>query len=164
MLITKQLDSLTSLGSYSSALAETNVSRHLHFLSIAKIPVLQYVVKLLIITYWVCFLNDIRSEYSCSLSEHISSFRSQQQLPNFIGLDLDRIYGCLLILCQMSWPSEKGIIVEVLKRIRAQRTFTFSLFFKYVINLELLEEFTYMYGNEQDLVKLDLTGTGHTPK
>lgn len=90
--------------------------------------------------------------------------RLQQQLPNFVGLDLDRIYGCLLILCQMSWPSEKGIIVEVLKRIRAQRKFTFPLFFKYVINLELLEEFTYMYANEQDLVRLDLTGTSHPPR
>lgn len=64
----------------------------------------------------------------------------------------------------MSWPSEKGIIVEIFKRIRAQRRFTFPLFFKYIINLELLEEFTYMYGNEQESVKLDLMGISHSPR
>lgn len=59
MLIMKRLDSLTASGNYSSALAESNVLRHLHFLPVAKIPVLQYVVKLLIITYWVSITLNV---------------------------------------------------------------------------------------------------------
>ena len=57
MLITRQIDSLSALGSHSSALADANAARHLHFLPIARIPILQYVVKLLIITYWVSRLG-----------------------------------------------------------------------------------------------------------
>lgn len=64
----------------------------------------------------------------------------------------------------MSWPSEKRIVLDILTRIRAQRTFTFPLFFKYIINIEILEEFMHMYANEQESVKLDLIESNQTTR
>lgn len=61
----------------------------------------------------------------------------------------------------MNWPSEKAIVSDILTRIRVQRSFKFLLFFKYVINVEILEEFMHMYSNEQETVKLELSGVTH---
>lgn len=51
--IIRQIESLSLLGNQYPSLTEYNTTRHLHYLAIMKIPVLQYVVKLLIIMYWV---------------------------------------------------------------------------------------------------------------
>lgn len=80
----------------------------------------------------------------------------QQLLPNFAASDVDKVSGFLLILCQMNWPTEKKIVLDIISRIRSQRSFAFSSFFKYVVNVEILEEFMHMYANEQEAVKLDL--------
>lgn len=88
----------------------------------------------------------------------------QHFLPNFDRFDIDRLYGYLLILCQMNWPTEKKIVSDILTRIRVQRSFKFLLFFKYVINVEILEEFMHMYSNEQEVVKLELSGITHTQR
>lgn len=61
----------------------------------------------------------------------------------------------------MNWPAEKGIVLEILSHIRSQRSFTFSLFFKYIVNVEILEEFMHMYANDQETIKLDLMIANH---
>lgn len=49
----KQIDTLPTVGVLDSNLNEYGTTRHLHYLPVAKIPILQYIVKLLIIMYWV---------------------------------------------------------------------------------------------------------------
>lgn len=83
-------------------------------------------------------------------------------LPNVDGVDTDRIYGYLLILAQVNWPTERKITLDVLSRIRSRRSFVFPLFFKYVVNVEILEEFMHMYANEQEIMKLDLMCAAQT--
>lgn len=83
-------------------------------------------------------------------------------MPNFTSSEIDRIFGYVLILCQLSWPSEKRIVFDILTKIRNKRSFTCNLFFKYVVNVEILEEFMHMYANEQEIIKLDLIGTGQS--
>ncbi|XP_065222690.1 integrator complex subunit 10 [Planococcus citri] len=135
--VVKQLHTVHTIGSCSQNLTQVGVARHLHYLPLTKVAILQYVAKLLILKFW-------------------------QMLPNVDGVDADRIYGYLLILVQVNWPSEKRIALDVLTRIRNQRSFIFPLFFKYVVNVEILEEFTHMYANEHETIKLDLMGPAQT--
>uniref|UniRef100_H2Y982 Integrator complex subunit 10 n=1 Tax=Ciona savignyi TaxID=51511 RepID=H2Y982_CIOSA len=78
-----------------------------------------------LIAYWVQIL--------------ITSLRLRSQ-----NVENDHILGHLLVLCQHDWPKWKGDADKVLQKIEEKQSFSFDIFYTYIINIALLEEIAYL--------------------
>lgn len=107
--------------------------RHLHFLPLARLPVLQYCVRLL--------FNALKDAIL-----HITS------LPN-----LDTLMGHLMVLSQLDWPTERPLISSLCARIKEKGSFCYDLFSQYLIQIDILEEFMFMATQGDSIPRLELS-------
>ncbi|XP_024873318.1 integrator complex subunit 10 isoform X2 [Temnothorax curvispinosus] len=109
--------------------------RHLHYLTLARFPILQYCCRLLLL----------------AIKENFS-------LPGNIG---DLAIGHALVLMQIDWPQEASTLTTVTERILNRGNFSYPLFQGYIICVDILEELTYLWTEHGGGVSLDITsGTG----
>ncbi|XP_076367157.1 integrator complex subunit 10 isoform X2 [Tachypleus tridentatus] len=110
--------------------------RHLSYLSFERGELLQYCVKLLI----TCF----REKTILSPAQN------------------DMALGHMIVLSQFDWPQEEKLFLHIVNIIRKQGSFCYSLFFNYVINADILEEFLHLTTPEGGDVTLDLLPSSTT--
>lgn len=102
----------------------------MHFLPMTEMAVLQFCVKLLI----RCILETM----------------SKSQTYNEMAI------GNLLVLAQLDWPQEEEIVPSLLEQIKARGSFHYYLFQSYVINVDILEELTFLWTNQGGQITLDI--------
>ncbi|XP_071943294.1 integrator complex subunit 10-like isoform X2 [Antedon mediterranea] len=68
----------------------------------------------------------------------------------------DKALGHMIVLMQYNWPKEESLFSDAIKKIRKQGTFTYSLFFKFIINIDILEEFAFLATEEAGQIEIDL--------
>ncbi|XP_062716544.1 integrator complex subunit 10 [Aedes albopictus] len=65
------------------------------------------------------------------------------------------VIGNLLVLCQLNWPHESTIVEIIFEIIKSRRQFSYPIWTSYVVNVEIVEEFMYLWQNCPD-IKLEL--------
>ncbi|XP_015607982.1 integrator complex subunit 10 isoform X2 [Cephus cinctus] len=124
----------TTRGKLSKILT-VSATRHLHYLPLARYPILQYCCRLL--------LAAIKENFS---------------LP---GSAADLALGHALVLMQMDWPQEGNTLCTITERIISRGAFSYPLFQAYIICVDILEELTYLWTEHGGGVSLDIaTGSG----
>ncbi|XP_048260684.1 integrator complex subunit 10 isoform X2 [Bombus affinis] len=109
--------------------------RHLHYLTLARFPVIQYCCRLLLL----------------AIKENFS-------IPGAVG---DLAIGHALVLMQIDWPQEASALSTITERIINRGTFSYPLFQAYIICVDILEELTYLWTEHGGGVSLDIaTGSG----
>ena len=62
---------------------------------------------------------------------------------------------------QIDWPQEAGLFHHLAQKIANKRSFSYPLFQAYVINVDILEELSYLWTERGGGVHLDIaTNTG----
>ncbi|XP_054258425.1 integrator complex subunit 10 [Macrosteles quadrilineatus] len=102
-------------GTLSTAGLRDGKKRHLHFLPLRRLPVLQYCCKLLI----------------QALRRNLVT----------ISMECDLAMGHMLVLMQLDWPQHEALQAEVIKRIRIRSSFTYALFTKYIVLPDIVDDF-----------------------
>ncbi|XP_037278382.2 integrator complex subunit 10 isoform X3 [Rhipicephalus microplus] len=74
----------------------------------------------------------------------------------------DLALGHLIVMTQYDWPEEEPLFVKLLDVIKKQGNFCYGLFFNYLINADMLEEFMYITTANGGGVTLDLLPTSTT--
>ncbi|KAK4886833.1 hypothetical protein RN001_003104 [Aquatica leii] len=110
---------ITNRGTLSTQLNAGGNQRHLYFLPITQMTVLQYCTKLLI----RCIKDNML-----------------KQPNNYNELSI----GNMLVLLQLDWPQEEDLLPLIIDQIRQRGTFSYLLFQAYIINVDILEELTYL--------------------
>lgn len=64
--------------------------------------------------------------------------------------------GHALVLMQIDWPQEASFLNVIVKQILSRRSFGYPLFQAYVINVDILEELTYLWTDHGGGVILDI--------
>lgn len=64
--------------------------------------------------------------------------------------------GHALVLMQIDWPQESEILSTITERIRTRGSFSYPLFQAYIINVDILEELTYLWTEHGGGVSLDI--------
>uniref|UniRef100_A0A131XNP5 Integrator complex subunit 10 n=1 Tax=Ixodes ricinus TaxID=34613 RepID=A0A131XNP5_IXORI len=71
----------------------------------------------------------------------------------------DLALGHLIVMTQYDWPEEEQLFLKLLEIIKKQGSFCYGLFFNYIINADMLEEFMYITTSNGGGVTLDLLPT-----
>ncbi|KAJ0181833.1 hypothetical protein K1T71_002555 [Dendrolimus kikuchii] len=100
--------------------------RHLHFLPLTKVAIVHYFCTLLI----RILMN----------SENKS----------------DVTHGHILVLMQLGWPQEEAIFLQILDFIRQRGVFHYHLFTTYIIQIDILEELSYIWNEQGTNIVLDI--------
>lgn len=74
----------------------------------------------------------------------------------------DLALGHLIVMTQYDWPEEEPLFLKLLDIIKKQGNFCYGLFFNYLINADMLEEFMYITTSNGGGVTLDLLPTSTT--
>ena len=74
-------------------------------------------------------------------------------MPGTIG---DLAIGHTLVLMQIDWPQQISDYTLVMKTILSRRSFSYPLFQAYIINVDILEELTYLWAEHGGGVSLDI--------
>lgn len=114
----------------STQLIISGNQRHIHFLSLSHSSVLQFCVKLL--------LRCIKENFS-----------KQNVVYN-------EAIGNMLVLLQFDWPQEEDLLPVLVEQIRQRGAFSYMLFQGYIINVDVLEELTYLATEQGGHVTLDI--------
>ncbi|XP_011344357.1 integrator complex subunit 10 isoform X2 [Ooceraea biroi] len=122
----------TASGKVSHNLTVPSV-RHLHYLTLARFPILQYCCRLLLL----------------AIKENFS-------LPGSVG---DLAIGHALVLMQIDWPQEASTLTTITERILNRGSFAYPLFQAYIICVDILEELTYIWTDHGGGVSLDITAS-----
>lgn len=112
--------------------------RHLHYLTIARLPILQYCCRLLLV----------------AIKENFS-------LPGAVG---DLAIGHALVLMQIDWPQEASTLCTITERILNRSAFSYPLFQAYIIGVDILEELTYLWTEHGGGVSLDISNNSGVPQ
>ncbi|XP_034951141.1 integrator complex subunit 10 [Chelonus insularis] len=104
--------------------------RHVHYLPIEELPVLQFCCKLL--------LAGMKTKI------------------HFISDPGDWTIGNSLVLMQIDWPQEANLFISIIEAIKANKTFQYPLFLTYIINIDILEELTYLWTEHGGGISLDI--------
>ena len=115
------------------AVTLSGTGRQLHLMAATEAEVLPFCIQLLI--------TCLREKAFCTM------------------LHDDMSLGHLIILLQFDWPKYESLFTDVVEKIKRQGSFVYSLFFNYVINIDILEEFTYIKTPEGGKVSLDILPT-----
>ncbi|XP_002737290.1 integrator complex subunit 10-like [Saccoglossus kowalevskii] len=108
---------------------EDSKSNSLQFVCCASMYVLQYCIKLIL----MCF----------------------KKIFNSGGMN-EIALGHMLVMMQYDWPKEEKTFRQVIDVIMQQGTFTYTMFFKYVINIDILEEVSFLRTDDGGKVELEL--------
>ncbi|CAH1277441.1 INTS10, partial [Branchiostoma lanceolatum] len=68
----------------------------------------------------------------------------------------DMSLGHLVVMLQYDWPSQEELFIKAVEKIVQQGSFTYNIFFNYVINIDMLEEFAFLKTPEGGKINLDL--------
>ncbi|VVC32526.1 Integrator complex subunit 10 [Cinara cedri] len=123
--VVHQTKSFILNGKLSMEIANPPEEREMYYIQIAKLPVLQYCVKIM-----------IQILYS--------------QLSNF-PTDNDLI-GHLLVLSQMVWPEGSEIAEDMYERIVKMPLFTYPQFSAYITNIDIIEAFMEIFESNDKCV------------
>ncbi|XP_049820530.1 integrator complex subunit 10 isoform X2 [Aethina tumida] len=115
-------------GSFSNLLIVGGNQRHLHYLPITRFSVLQYLVKILL----RCILNNLEKN-------------------NYSELAIGNIFT----LVQLDWPQEEDVVPPLIEHIKQHGSFHYPLFQNYLINVDVLEELTYLW-TQGGQIQLDI--------
>jgi integrator complex subunit 10 len=118
-----------NVGSLSNALVVGGSQRHLHYLPLTYTSVLQYFIKILI----RCIKEN--------MAKHIYS---------------ELAIGHILTLVQLDWPQEEEFVPPLMDEIQQHGSFNYVLFQNYIINVDILEEITYLWTNQGGRITLDI--------
>ncbi|XP_032675087.1 integrator complex subunit 10 [Odontomachus brunneus] len=108
--------------------------RHLHYLTLARFPILQYCCKLLLLS--------TKDKDSRDFS-----------LPGGVG---DLAIGHALVLMQIDWPQEASTLCTMIERIISRGSFAYPLFQTYIICVDILEELIYLWTEHGHGISLDI--------
>ncbi|KAI4457963.1 hypothetical protein MML48_7g00011999 [Holotrichia oblita] len=107
-------------GHLSNCLITGGTQRHLHFLPLTKLGILQMCTKLLVRS----ILEKAEGNYA------------------------DLAIGNILVLSQLDWPQEEERLPSLLKQIQQRGAFQYYLFQTYVVNVDILEELTFLWTHQ----------------
>ncbi|KAI4457965.1 hypothetical protein MML48_7g00019179 [Holotrichia oblita] len=107
-------------GHLSNCLITGGTQRHLHFLPLTKLSILQMCTKLLVRS----ILEKAEGNYA------------------------DLAIGNILVLSQLDWPQEEERLPSLLKQIQQRGAFQYYLFQTYVVNVDILEELTFLWTHQ----------------
>ncbi|XP_053695260.1 integrator complex subunit 10 [Sabethes cyaneus] len=105
-------------GTYLQSISLSPASRVLMLMPLTKRSILHYIVQVLI-----TLLKAKLGDPDCSSA----------------------LMGNLLVLCQLNWPHESTIVEIIFEIIKSRRQFSYLLFTSYIINVEIVEEFMYLW-------------------
>lgn len=71
----------------------------------------------------------------------------------------DMSLGHMIVLLQYDWPRYEQLFAEVLRKIQKLGSFTYNLFFNYIINIDVLEEFAFLRIMDSGRISLDILPT-----
>ncbi|XP_055545710.1 integrator complex subunit 10 [Wyeomyia smithii] len=108
----------TTNGTYLQSISLSPASRVLMLMPLTKRSILHYIVQILI-----TLLKTKLGDPDCSSS----------------------LMGNLLVLCQLNWPHESTIVEIIFEIIKSRRQFSYLLFTSYIVNVEIVEEFMYLW-------------------
>lgn len=74
----------------------------------------------------------------------------------FGGKVTNNLIGHTLVLLQYDWPTNAPLFLQIMKKILKQGNFNYNLFFNYIINGDILEEFSFIKTQEGGKVQLDI--------
>uniref|UniRef100_A0A1B0GG98 Integrator complex subunit 10 n=1 Tax=Glossina morsitans morsitans TaxID=37546 RepID=A0A1B0GG98_GLOMM len=74
----------------------------------------------------------------------------------------DEILGDLLILLQVDYPRDTEMAEQIFSLIATRRSFVFRNFSMYVITIDFIEEFMYMWNNYNDTINFDFNVSHNT--
>ncbi|KAJ8914953.1 hypothetical protein NQ315_002477 [Exocentrus adspersus] len=118
-----------NVGSLSNNLIVGGTQKHLHYLPLTRLAILQYLVKILI----RCIKDNIIKHGYNELS-----------------------IGHIFTLVQLDWPQEEDFIPPLLEQIQQHRSFQYHNFQSYIINVDILEEITYLWTSQGGQIHLDI--------
>lgn len=64
------------------------------------------------------------------------------------GVGGDLCTGHAIVLLQYDWPNQAGLFEDVVAKIKRQGHFSYQLFAPYVVQVDLLEEFMFLGGEQ----------------
>ncbi|KAF5298601.1 hypothetical protein FQR65_LT09696 [Abscondita terminalis] len=131
LLLAIQTLPMANKGTLSTQLITGTNQRHLHFLPITQMTILQYCTKLLI----RCIKDNML-----------------KQPNNYNELSI----GHILVLLQLDWPQEEDLLPLIIEQIRQRGAFSYLLFQAYIINVDILEELTYLWTEQGGQITLDI--------
>ncbi|XP_066147308.1 integrator complex subunit 10 [Euwallacea fornicatus] len=129
ILLSLPLLSSSNVGYLSNSLTVGGNQRHLHYLPLTKLAVLQYLVKVLL----RCIKDNMGKHDYSELS-----------------------IGHIFVLTQLDWPQEEDFIPPLLEEIKQHRSFQYHLFQNYIINVDIMEELTYLWTHQGGQVHLEI--------
>ncbi|KAL8594282.1 hypothetical protein ACOMHN_000984 [Nucella lapillus] len=107
------------------------VGRHLLMLQCTEKEVVPYCIQLLV----ACLKEKMRSSGQCG----------------------DVVLAHLIILLQYDWPRHEAFFSShIVRRIQQQGSFTYNMFFSYIVLVDILEEFAFLDTSEGGGVSLDI--------
>ncbi|XP_060526875.1 integrator complex subunit 10 [Cylas formicarius] len=118
-----------NVGTLSNGLIVGGNQRHLHYLPLTRSAMLQYFVKIL--------LRCIKE----NMGKH-----------NYSELSIGHIF----VLVQLDWPQEEDYVPSLLEEIKQHRSFQYHLFQNYIINVDILEEITYLWTPQGGQIHLEI--------
>lgn len=68
----------------------------------------------------------------------------------------DLLMGHTMVLLQYEWPKHQDLFLQIVSRIQKQGSFSYNLFFNYIITADILEEFSFMKTPDGGMVTLDI--------
>lgn len=74
----------------------------------------------------------------------------------------DSLLGYLLVLIQLDWPKASPLAVQIFNTISTKRTFSFPSFTKYIVLVDFIEEFSYLWSSQGGEINLELTSATKT--
>ncbi|XP_063358407.1 integrator complex subunit 10 [Cydia amplana] len=113
-------------GALETELIVGGTHRHLHFLPLTKVAIMHYFCTLLI------------------------------RILLSTGNSSDLTYGHILVLMQFGWPQEEAIFMNILDIIKRKGVFHYHLFSAYIIHIDILEELSFMWNDQNNSVALDI--------
>lgn len=75
---------------------------------------------------------------------------------NRVGTECDLAMGHILVLIQLDWPQEEALLNEIVERIKQRGSWTYHLFMKYIVTVDILEEFMYLSTEQGGSLPLDI--------
>jgi integrator complex subunit 10 len=64
--------------------------------------------------------------------------------------------GHCLVLLQLDWPQEQDLATLLLEQVKSSGRFSYPPFARYIVNVDLLEEFMYLASEQGGRVVLDV--------
>ncbi|KAJ8985663.1 hypothetical protein NQ317_015159 [Molorchus minor] len=116
-------------GTLSTNLIVSGNQKHLHYLPLTRLGILQYLVKVLL----RCVRGNMVKHSYCDLS-----------------------IGTIFTLVQLDWPQEEDFIPPLFEQIQQHRSFQYHNFQNYIVNVDILEEITYLWTSQGGQIQLDI--------